>query len=358
MNTPLLTPQDAFNAMLAGKHVFCRPAGDMLDFRDLDEFPATIFAKPDYEFCIKIEMIEVAGIEFTKPLVFDDLVEGQKLYIVNTFNLSICVAEFGKTPIAEIIRPINSGFAQRDVENAKLQLQALTKTLSRELVGSCDVVDLDEKPKTTRKAKSKPTPVVVQDAQNTTSDDAVEKTSQSNIEITKVTGTTAVEDNLVTFQPSPNKEASLVAQMKNAESKHELYALLPELRSLHGEAGHRVMVVYEAEEKRFELFEDLMQRAAKAQTPAEANALIKYTSTWTEEQRKPLMTAIHKRLLELAPETEEPAPSILRDIENAPDLTALDALEIDISSRDPQIQKTLMAEITKRRVFLESQGVV
>lgn len=39
-------------------------------------------------------------------------------------------------------------------------------------------------------------------------------------------------------------------------------------------------------------------------------------------------------------------------------LTALDVLEINVSARSPEIQKTLMAEITKRRVFLESQGVV
>ena len=40
-------------------------------------------------------------------------------------------------------------------------------------------------------------------------------------------------------------------------------------------------------------------------------------------------------------------------IQNAPDLTALDALEIDVSARHPDIQPRLMGYVKKRRFELE-----
>ena len=103
----------------------------------------------------------------------------------------------------------------------------------------------------------------------------------------------------------------------------------------------------------------LLNDAANAKTPAEANALTRYTKSWTEEQRKPLLDAIHKRLNELNPpeaaEAEKP-PMLLNQIENAADLTELDCLEIETAGRHPDIQPKLMAAVKRRRVELESQG--
>ncbi|RZG74997.1 hypothetical protein EXE10_20415, partial [Acinetobacter sp. WCHAc060033] len=86
--------------------------------------------------------------------------------------------------------------------------------------------------------------------------------------------------------------------------------------------------------------------------------LYKYTVEWTEEQRKPLMSAITKRLNELntdAPQVSEP-PSLMVLIQTAPNLTALDALEIDVSSRHPDIQPKLMSYVKARRFELENQA--
>jgi len=88
--------------------------------------------------------------------------------------------------------------------------------------------------------------------------------------------------------------------------------------------------------------------------PSCKESLFKYTRSWTEEQRAPLMRAVNKRLLELDQAKTLEAPSLMRDIQNAPDLTTLDALEIDVSTRAPDIQKTLMAEVVKRRSKLEN----
>ncbi|HCQ9784427.1 TPA: hypothetical protein ACHT8U_002477, partial [Acinetobacter baumannii] len=66
--------------------------------------------------------------------------------------------------------------------------------------------------------------------------------------------------------------------------------------------------------------------------------------------------ATHKRLEELE-KSKVPAnepPSLMVQIQNAPDLTTLDALEIDVAARDPQIQSRLMDFVKKRRFELQN----
>ena len=78
----ILNGTEAFEAMMAGRNIMCRAAGELIAFDDLDQFSATVFAKPGYEFCIKIDTIEVAGITFTKPLDDDEVEHGDDIYIV------------------------------------------------------------------------------------------------------------------------------------------------------------------------------------------------------------------------------------------------------------------------------------
>ena len=86
-------------------------------------------------------------------------------------------------------------------------------------------------------------------------------------------------------------------------------------------------------------------------TPAEANAQIKYTKSWTQEQRTPLISAINKRLVELNPPKTQ--SSIAVRIQKAEDLTELDGLEIDVSACDEEIQPRLMELVNKRRLELD-----
>ena len=295
----IISAQEAFEAMLAGKDIMCRVAGEMLDFNDLDQFPATVFAKTGYEFCIKIDMINVAGIEFTKPLALDEYQEGQDVFVINTHNPSIYVVNFKTNALIE---SINSGFVQRDAENAKLQLKALSKILGCELNGDLSVVRLgkepkkQQKPRTTRKKSEESTPTA----------------EQAPIDV--------VEGPIGVNTPKLQKEAEDLIENNT-------------------------------------LLEDLINRANKAETATEANALVRYTRTWTEEQRKPLIQAINTRLVELndqnKPVSIEP-PSLMVQIQNAPDLATLDTLEIDITGRHPDIQPKLMAYVRKRRNELEA----
>ncbi|EMN2832184.1 hypothetical protein AB8260_003555 [Acinetobacter baumannii] len=301
----ILTAQEAFAALQKGKTVLCRPIGDMLDFSDLDQFPASVFGKPGFEFCIKIETIELAGITFTKPLTIDEYEEGQEVYVISTYSPTVYVLDFKTNAL---IDSINSGFVQRDAENAKLQLKALSKALGFEVNDDLSVIRLGEEPKKQRGKKSKaekPSEVISAETQPT-------------IVITEKTNVITSEDLLVPETNEPKVDP---------EYQNKLNTLL--------------------------------QRVKDSKTPDEVNAVYRYTRTWDDEQMKPILLATHKRLEELEKEkasANEP-PSLMVLIQTAPDLTTLDALEIDVAARDPQIQPKLMGYIRKRRYELENPAV-
>lgn len=401
----ILNGNEAFAALMAGKNILCRAVGDLIDFNDLDQFPATVFAKSDYEFCIKIETMELAGITFTKPLMLEDIQDGQDVYTINTHGQSIYISEFGKMTTGALRDSIHNGFAQRDEVNAKLQLQAMAKVLGRELIGDCLVVRLgDDKPKKRNTAKKTDTPVPA--AANDASVSVEKKTfdSQSNIQITEQGPVTEVEESLVEefvetdavklvekFTTEINAAESVDAVMQirykinpntymvrgqiielNKLAEKRIATLtdsvdedgdlkIKELQRLQVEAenlikngiGQQVEDHHEHQEH----LEILLNDIALAKTPLEANAQIKYTKSWTQEQRKPVMQAINKRLIELKsmeePKSEE-TPSLMVQIQNAPDLTALDVLEIDVGSRHPDIQSKLMGYVKRRRFELEN----
>ncbi|MFA3131887.1 MULTISPECIES: hypothetical protein [Acinetobacter calcoaceticus/baumannii complex] len=301
----LLTAAEAFAALQNGKTVLCRPAGDMLDFADLDQFPASVFGKPGFEFCIKIETIELAGITFTKPLTIDEYEDGQEVFVISTYSPTVYVLDFKTNAL---IDSINSGFVQRDAENAKLQLKALSKALGFEVNDDLSVIRLGEEPKKQRGKKSKaekPSEVISAETQPT-------------IVITEQTNVITSEDLLVPETNEPKVD--------------------PEYQKA---------------------LDALLQRVKESKTPAEVNAVYRYTRTWDDEQMKPILLATHKRLEELEKEkasANEP-PSLMVQIQNAPDLTTLDALEIDVAARDPQIQSRLMDFVKKRRFELENPAV-
>ncbi|MCY3226304.1 hypothetical protein ECE04_17655, partial [Acinetobacter baumannii] len=54
-----------------------------------------------------------------------------------------------------------------------------------------------------------------------------------------------------------------------------------------------------------ENYESLVQSIQNFHTPEEVNSVIRYTTKWTEEQRKPLLNEMHKRLAELKQAKQE-----------------------------------------------------
>lgn len=317
----ILNGTEAFEAMMAGRNIMCRAVGKLIAFDDLDQFPATIFSKPGYEFCIKIDSIEVAGITFTKPLTIDEYQEGQDVFVINTYLPSIYVVNF-KT--AALVQSINSGFVQRDADNAELQLKALSKSLGRDIDSVPSIIRLGEETKKQRASRKK-------------SESKVDEVNQSEIN-------------------TVDKTESMIKQAETEDlSVEALKNLQQDAEDLIKGGNEQI----QADENRITLLSDLLKRASNSQTPAEANALIKYTSEWTEEQRKPLLNAIHNRLNELSASTagsEEQPPSLMVQIENAKDLTELDCLEIEVYGRHPEIQPKLMGSVNRRRFELENQS--
>ncbi len=297
------------------KLFFVRYAGNGVlkadkSFSTLDQMPATVFGQPHYEFCIQLETIELAGITFTKPLTIEEYEEGQEVFVISTYSHTVYVLDFKTNAL---IDSINSGFVQRDAENAKLQLKALSKALGFEVSDDLSVIRLGEEPKKQRGKKSKaetPAKVIPSEVFPTN--------NKSTIVITEQTNVTASEDLLT---PVSN----------DSETDPEYQKAL----------------------------DALLQRVKESKTPAEVNAVYRYTRTWSDKQMEPLLKATHKRLTELADEkpVESEPPSLMVQIQTAPDLTTLDALEIDVAARDPQIQSRLMDFVKKRRYELENPAV-
>jgi len=345
----ILNGTEAFEAMMAGQNIMCRIAGEPIEFDDLDQFSATVFAKPGYEFCIKIDTIEVAGITFTKPLDDDEVEHGDDIYIVQAngeihhYKYQVC---------HEVInQSVARGFAQRDLANAQLQAEAFCKLFDREYRQS-ELVEMDSQLKQKRGRKAKEKDVEESKPELEAADTAsipVEKMafeSQSNIEIVSQGSISVVEDRLTDFDQTKAEPAS-----ENLS--------VDELKRLQAEAEKLVADKKLAENAAVEyqnLLNGLLERAASAQTPAEANALIKYTSEWTEEQRKPLLNAIHNRLKDLSAftTTETQPPSLMVQIQNAKDLNELECLEVEVFNRHPDIQPKLMDFVKRRRFELKN----
>lgn len=421
----ILNGNEAFAAMMAGRNILCRAVGEMLDFNNIDQFPATIFAKPGYEFCIKIETMELAGITFTKPLTLDDVMEGQEIFMVHPDHISqIKYSE----QCGEYFAGVRNGFAQADQENAELQLQAIGELFGR-VICYPPTIDNTGKTKKRRSRKSK------EDEQEETvdlekmfetilSNIAVSTTEQevlqscfslyqygfsddlvAAIENAKTSRLTELDEQY--FDETDPAVQKFIEAIEKCQSDYDLQGVernlegnkgklheseyeelskrvsakresffststktqpvdtnelsVDELKRLQEEAekliqsqkGESLEQPVQADEDAVykELLADLLDRVAKSISPMEANAQIKYTKSWTEEQRKPLIDAINKRLVELNPPKTQ--LSLAVRIQRAEDLTELDALEIDVSACDEEIQPRLMELVEKRRLELD-----
>lgn len=371
--TNLITANEAFDALLNGFTVLCRPVGDMLDFADLDQFPATVFAMSDYEFCIKVELMELAGIQFTKPLSLEEVKQDQDIYLVEPTG-SIYWYKFNEVPALKTA--ITNGFAQADIENARLQLKAFCAAVGREVDTSESLVvpigDADKK-KSTKKRSTKST--VQKHVEATKSESIPENVVaafDSAIITTEQAYVSTSEDFLVQPAAEPDLKPEVNAQfeilldaIRICQSEKELNTTCANLEK-EGFTPEQIQSIDEAKLNRLteldaqeidsvtsfpENYESLVKTIQDAHTPEEVNSVVRYTSKWTEEQRKPLLNEMHKRLSELnqtKQQDNELSPLIVR-LQHAADLNILDELEREIPSRHLDVHKTLWNMAKKRR---------
>lgn len=390
----ILNAQEAFVALQKGKTVLCRYAGNGnlhadKNFSTLDQMPATVFVLPNYEFCVQVEMLELAGIKFTKPLTIDEIEQGQDVFLIQPHAV-ILQYKFNEN-IDELVDGIHGGFVQRDFENAQLQYKAFC-----EAVGGTPIqvnLELAEQPKKKRSRKSIEQNEASESKQQTNDDTSLDD----------ILGPVGIQS------PSPNTtdpELSVlcdafIAEIDSAKSENDLKAIRTRINSNgdlteveNAELATRLNLKSASFEKEQSTvsFEDvaaaavahaqkldeetqqknssskssndeyrdklatLKQRVDESKTPTEVNVVVKYTSGWTTEQLQPLLKYMHKRLEELQQNKADVAPSLMVRIQNAPDLTELDALEIDVSSLDPVIQPEMMRYIRTRRLELEKSS--
>lgn len=365
----LITAAEAFAALQNGKTVLCRPAGDMLDFADLDQFPASVFGKPGFEFCIKIETIELAGITFTKPLTIDEYEDGQEVFVISTYSPTVYVLDFKTNAL---IDSINSGFVQRDAENAKLQLKALSKALGFEVNDDLSVIRLGDEKMKQRGKKSKAEPVA-----KVIPSEVFPADKQPAIVITEQTNVTASEDlltpvtNELNIKPNVNAQFEILLDaIRICQSEKELYSTCANLEK-EGFTQEQIDQINLAKQERLtELdakeidaaktiempanYKSLHQTIRDAKTPEEVNAVINYTAKWSEDQRNVLLREMHSRLAEISQskQPEKEPPALILQLQHAPDLKTLDELELEIPSRHADVHKTLWNMAKKRRAEL------
>ncbi|ENX06547.1 hypothetical protein [Acinetobacter courvalinii] len=429
----ILNAQEAFAALQKGKTVLCRYAGDGVlhadkDFSTLDQMPATVFGLPNYEFCIQLEMLEMAGIKFTKPCDLDELERGQEIYV--------CIfpcAEIHKTKFdnsSDVLNFIRCGVVQRDEENAKLQMKAYHEFLGLDLEFTVNAVpDFEKKSKRKRSNKKEieahkdvvidaiATCIDVEEVetvcsgldQHGFSDEQLRAITSAKTEKLESLAAENIEDfkdQLAADTPHPGElECDLsvlcdafITDIENAQSDADLKSIririnmngeLSEVE--HAELATRLNLKADTLAKQKEpaqpepvtaaavaqvmksnesvhyfdqvkketaewntQLQELLARLPETKTPEEANALVRYTKSWTEEQRQPLLRAISRRLQEFQNPQPKTEPSLMVKIQTAPDLTALDALEIDVGSLDPVIQSDMMRIVNTRRLQLEN----
>lgn len=368
----ILNGTEAFTEMSAGQKIECRHVESKLDFDDIRNFPATVFIDPSFEFRVAVVYMLIGAMHVPEA-VKDAPAKG-----VQCFSPSVLTAELSKAfkwrNSDSDLTLLERGLVHLYEENAITHAKALIAVSH----GSAQ-------PKAESSSDDMPW-IEIDNVQNSTSNDVEKKvfTSQSNIEIVSQGPIAVVEDSLTDFnvQTEPAEHDQAFVQ-KSAEIKNgyiEMFSTCKTENDLNG--VHRMVMVNDlvtdsdkyslsvhweqVVEARKKALDDeykkhlnqLLEGVANSKTPTEANAHTRYTKPWTEEQRKPLLDAINKRLNELAPdatEVKEP-PSLLSQIQSAEDLTALDVLEIDVGGRHVDIQPKLMDAIKKRKFELENQG--
>ncbi|MFV5384345.1 hypothetical protein [Acinetobacter junii] len=312
--------------------------------------PATVFALPYYEFCIQVEMLELAGITFTKPLTIDEIEQGQDVFLIQPHAV-IQQYKFNEN-LDELVDGIHAGFAQRDFENAQLQYKAFC-----EAVGGAPIqvnLEIEEQPKKKRASKKQnDSNGVVQQSNHAANDEVSlddiigpvcdQKLPQMMFKkrtLDEIPAQSELQTNPISFD-------SVAAAVVNKAKEIDEVTLENNSKKLANvDAGYQ------------EKLATLKQRVDESKTVTEVNAVVKYTTGWTTEQLSPLLKYMHKRLEVLQQNKTAEQPSLMVRIQNAPDLTSLGALEIDVSSLDPVIQPEMMRHVRNRRLELEKASPV
>ena len=294
---------------------------------------------------LKIDEITLNGFVFLKPFSLDELVDGQEVFLIGNTG-RIVQGKF--TPeYDELVFAVKNGYVQRDKANAEIQALAFQNVLG--IASELEFIEIDfttlmnasVKPKRNSKKKENAEIVVEEIPKNQPPVISIESELQLYL------------DGLRSCNNAEEVESTLYEVDKvgfNAEQMLEI-TMLKEKKLAEFEPEQKLSFEDLAEKEYQRVLNELLEAAKKASTPKEANALYKYSSHWTEEQRKPLIDAVHQRLAELNP-PEKSQSSLMVRIQESTNLIELAKLEEDILKADPAIQERLTSYANQRRTYL------
>ncbi|MFW1859160.1 hypothetical protein [Acinetobacter defluvii] len=383
----ILNAKQAFEAMSSGQAVLCRAVGQLLDFGELSQFPATVFFGTDYEFCLAPRFMMIGQLDLEVPECiqgFDDLIDAAMYYAPNLLDVDRPIEILSTADNATYLkRLIASKLLHKTADDAITHARAfitlnggsldpvesgspvVVETPSKE-VGSTPTETVEEKPKKrTRKAKEPVTTDAIEASVETVATDTIDDLYASfEYQICQATTLEALMQIRATFSANgtlsdkQHGDLNTCFSEKMAELDPEQYAPKTDIETVAQEevTVSEDSLVEDTGNEYKKLLNELLDAASKAHTPKQANALYRYTTNWTEEQRKPLVDAIHKRLNELnvGVEADVQLPSLMVRIHNSKNEHELNELLPEIRSRHPDIQPKLMGYIRARRFELEN----
>lgn len=303
------------------------------------------------DFYIKIETITLAGFTFLKPFCLEELVADQEVFLIGNTG-SIIQGKF-IPEYDDLVSAVKNGSVQRDKGNATNQAKAIQAVLGFNHPLEFKTLDFhtymnsnDIKPAPKKRVKTKEIPVAkveisIESELQLYLDGIKACNNESEIE------STLLNAEKIGFSSEQMLEITMAKESKLAEFSQAITQILQ-----NSAIKFEDSLVADPEYQKH--LEELLDSAAKAQTPVEANALIRYTKSWTEEQRQPLIIAISKRLGELEQPVYAEVPSLMTRILNAPDLNEIGRLLAEVRGRHPDIQPKLMGYINQRRFELNN----
>lgn len=352
----ILNGTEAFAALAAGQQIECRHV-EAGEFDDIRNFPATVYFNPEFEFRIAIKFFHIGEMQVPEP-VHEAPAKGVQCFVPSILTEALSRAFKWKNSDSDLslMKRGQIHLVQEHAETHALALIAVSGG-SIEAPEEATLNDDEEKASTESTEQQSVDTTTEASSSVIAENNDVETSSQLKSDY-MVQLTSAFE--LHVIEDIANKIES-DTQLTDIHKDHLANFVKARQKVLRIDASKVVEKSTQTEAPALEVFDesveyqillnDLIDRARESQTPAEANALVKYTSTWTEEQRKPLINAIHVRLDELNPLVKDASLSVR--ISKAMDLTELDTLEIDVSACDEFIQPKLMEMVNKRRAELD-----
>ncbi len=384
-----LDRSQALNALNDGFGLICRKVGNESEFLNLDQFPASVFCSQDYEFQIQQTYMQIGGTVIEVPESIDSyeaLKKGGVYYAPNLLNIDH-PSEISNTPRNELVlrNLIHQKLLHYSSDAAVEHAYGLVNINggSSELCEPIIVEKRERKAKSETKAESKTiensSTLVSKPAEfigKSIDEDQTQETADSdqtfdNSIQMKPKIQNGHIDNSETAQTSSDNSApkdqcfSYINEITVANSK-----LINALNFIEVEIQQDSKLVESNKNCLLEIVQNNIQTVEYAQyettlnylldfvrqakTPKAVNSVMNKTTSWTTEQRAPLLSAIHKRIVELNP-IESAESSFISRIDKAQSVAELDSIYLEVKNLEQDLHERLAIYMNQKRSDIDAE---